>query len=122
MATFDYKKLTLEQMVDYVIDNDKTDKIDLNSFMEEKNEYELVSVYEADGKPKMYVGKDGKTRIKKQQKSTGKKVMRYNFLKAKKAFYKAFELDIEWINPPVSTKTEKPKKATDILAKLNKKK
>ena len=42
-ATFDYRKITLEQMVHYVIDNEKKDVIDLNSFMTETEEYKLVN-------------------------------------------------------------------------------
>lgn len=120
MAKFqlDYKKMKLEDMVNYLIDFDKKDMIDLNSFMEEVDKYELVSVYDADGKPKTYIGKSGKVKIKKEQRPTGKKTTRYNFLKAKKAFYNTFANEIEWINPPTEKKNKTTAKATDILAKL----
>lgn len=117
-AKFDYRKITLEQMVHYVIDNEKKDVIDLNSFMTETEEYKLVNVIDAEGKPQTYIGKDGKIKIKKKQVKTGVKTQKYNFLKAKQEFYKCFKDDIEWINPP-KAKTEKDeKKATDILALL----
>ena len=117
---FDYNKITLEEMVNYVIENKKKDVIDLKSFNTETEEYKLVNVIDAEGKPQTYVSKkDGKVKIKKKQVKTGKKTTKYNFLKAKRAFYEAFKDDIDWINPPKAKSADAKKKATDILALLD---
>ena len=122
MATkpeFDYRKIKLEDMVHYVIDNEKKDRIDLTAFYDETPKYKMVDEYNADGKPKTYVGKDGKVKIKKKkEKIAGEKTTKYNFLKAKRALYKEFKNDISWINPPLEKAEKEKKKASSILELL----
>ena len=67
-TAFDFNKLTLEDMVKYVVDNELKEKIDLKKFLEEKEKYKLVNVNDAEGKPQTYVSKKtGKIKIKKKQ-------------------------------------------------------
>lgn len=116
---FDFNKITLEDMVNFVVNNNLKDKINLKQFLEEKEKYKLVNVNDAEGKPKTYIGKNGKVKIKKKQIPTGEKVERYNFLKAKRYFYNETKSLIDWKNPPKERKTKDNKKASDILSKLD---
>ena len=117
--SFDYRKVKWEDMVHYLIDNDKKDRIDLTKFYDEVSKYKMVDEYNADGKPKTYVGKDGKVKVKKKkEKIAGEKVTTYNFLKAKKAFYNEFKNDIDWKNPPLEKSEKEKKKASAILELL----
>ena len=118
-VSFDFNKLTLEDMVNYVVDNDLKDSIDLKQFLEETEKYKLVNVNDEEGKPKTYVSKKtGKIKIKKKQIPTGEKTTKYNLFKAKRYFYEETKNAIDWKNPPKVKKAKEQKKATDILAKL----
>ena len=119
-ATFDFNKLKLEDMVNYVVNNEAKDRINLKDYLEVKEKYKLVNVNDAEGKPQTYVSKKtGKIKIKKKQIPTGEKTERYNLFKAKRDFYTEFKNDINWINPPKVKKTKEEKKATDILSLLD---
>lgn len=119
-TAFDFNKLTLEDMVKYVVDNELKEKIDLKKFLEEKEKYKLVNVNDAEGKPQTYVSKKtGKIKIKKKQIPTGEKTERYNLFKAKREFYNTFKNDIDWTNPPKEKQEKKAKKATAILSLLD---
>ena len=119
-TAFDFNKLTLEDMVKFVVDNELKDKIDLKQFLETRDKYKLVNVNDAEGKPQTYVSKKtGKIKIKKKQIPTGEKTERYNLFKAKREFYSKFKNDIDWTNPPKEKKEKKAKKATAILSLLD---
>lgn len=119
-TAFDFNKLTLEDMVKFVVDNELKDKIDLKQFLETRDKYKLVNVNDAEGKPQTYVSKKtGKIKIKKKQIPTGEKTERYNLFKAKREFYDKFKNDIDWTNPPREKKEKKAKKATSILSLLD---
>ena len=119
-TAFDFNKLTLEDMVKFVVDNELKDKIDLKQFLETRDKYKLVNVNDAEGKPQTYVSKKtGKIKIKKKQIPTGEKTERYNLFKAKREFYKEFKNDIDWINPPTVKEKKEEKKATAILSLLD---
>ena len=119
-ATFDFNKLKLEDMVNYVVSNEAKERINLKDYLEVKEKYKLVNVNDAEGKPQTYVSKKtGKIKIKKKQIPTGEKTERYNLFKAKRDFYTEFKNDINWINPPKVKKSKEEKKATDILSLLD---
>lgn len=119
-TTFDFNKLKLEDMVNYVVSNEAKERIDLKQYLEVKEKYKLVNVNDAEGKPQTYVSKKtGKIKIKKKQIPTGEKTERYNLFKAKRDFYTEFKNDINWINPPKVKKAKEEKKATDILSLLD---
>ena len=119
-ATFDFNKLKLEDMVNYVVSNEAKERINLKDYLEVKEKYKLVNVNDAEGKPQTYVSKKtGKIKIKKKQIPTGEKTERYNLFKAKRDFYTEFKNDINWINPPKVKKAKEEKKATDILSLLD---
>lgn len=119
-ATFDFNKLKLEDMVNYVVSNEAKERINLKEYLEVKEKYKLVNVNDAEGKPQTYVSKKtGKIKIKKKQIPTGEKTERYNLFKAKRDFYTEFKNDINWINPPKVKKAKEEKKATDILSLLD---
>ena len=118
--TFDFNKLKLEDMVNYVVSNEAKERINLKEYLEVKEKYKLVNVNDAEGKPQTYVSKKtGKIKIKKKQIPTGEKTERYNLFKAKRDFYTEFKNDINWINPPKVKKAKEEKKATDILSLLD---
>lgn len=118
--TFDFNKLKLEDMVNYVVSNEAKERINLKEYLEVKEKYKLVNVNDAEGKPQTYVSKKtGKIKIKKRQIPTGEKTERYNLFKAKRDFYTEFKNDINWINPPKVKKAKEEKKATDILSLLD---
>ena len=119
-VTFDFNKLKLEDMVNYVVANEAKERINLKEYLEVKEKYKLVNVNDAEGKPQTYVSKKtGKIKIKKKQIPTGEKTERYNLFKAKREFYTEFKNDINWINPPKVKKAKEEKKATDILSLLD---
>ena len=119
-ATFDFNKLKLEDMVNYVVSNEAKERINLKDYLEVKEKYKLVNVNDAEGKPQTYVSKKtGKIKIKKKQIPTGEKTERYNLFKAKREFYSKFKNDIDWTNPPKEKQEKKAKKATAILSLLD---
>lgn len=119
-VTMNYNKLTIEQMVDYVIENDVKDKIDLTAFYEEKAKKVAVGVFDAENKPVMITTRGGKLQQKKKMvEVSGAKHKVYNILKAKRAFYDAFANDIEWTNAPKAKKAEtKNDKIANALSRL----
>ena len=119
-ATFDFNKLKLEDMVNYVVSNEAKERINLKDYLEVKEKYKLVNVNDAEGKPQTYVSKKtGKIKNKKKQIPTGEKTERYNLFKAKREFYSKFKNDIDWTNPPKEKQEKKAKKATAILSLLD---
>lgn len=127
----DYHKLNIEllsQLVQYVNEeglNPKNDegklKFNPSDYVQERAAAtKLVDVLNADGKPKYYVGKDGKTKIRKQKIAVGSAKEKYfNLMKAKVDFYAAFKNDFEWINlPKAANKKNEESKVKDALAAM----
>lgn len=113
----DYNRLTVEKLAELYknMTDDEKKAINFKEYMEEKPaKTELVDVIGVDGKPKYYVDKNGKTKIKKTRKPVGtekKKV--FNLMSAKRDFYKAYENKYEWLNKPLE-KTSKENKNNKI--------
>lgn len=110
---YDFKKLTLEQMVDYIEKNAPQDKAWFKSeAFETRTQKKAVKQFDADGKPIMKIGKDGKPRqaVKMEEIKGGKKEQVFNLLAAKYAFAKRYMPEI------IPTAKEKKPKASDILA------
>lgn len=115
--TMNYKKITINDMVMYIIEYDNTPEAKefIKGFYEEKAaKTRNVNVLDDEGKPVTYIGKDGKTKIKKKKVAVGKTTKPvYNILKAKKAFYERYKDVIDFENPPIKTKE---KDITDKIA------
>lgn len=118
----DYKKITVDDMVQYVLkyDNTKEAKDFLKSFYEKKaKKYKLVLKLDEDGNPIRYIGKDGKEKFRKEKQAIGSdKTEVYNVLKAKKGFYERYKDDIEFEQPPVKTKEQEKDKVAKALSLL----
>ena len=117
---YDFKRLTAEEMKNYIetYHNDAESKAAFKKVaFEEKVEQTAVTVYEADGKPKVYVDKNGKTRVKKKMIDVngGKKVVRFNLLKAKNYFYDTYNKEIDFENLPKGKEKENEKNKMDTL-------
>lgn len=101
-----FKKLKIEGLVELYkeVGEEKiaAKKFDMSKYVEEKAEKSaLVDIVNADGKPKYYVGKDGKTKIKKKRVAVGdKKVKKFNLMAAKRDFYDAFKEEYDWEDAP----------------------
>jgi hypothetical protein len=113
--TYDFRKLTAKDMAEYIEkhhNNAESKKAFKEAAFELKAEKVAVTVYEADGKPKYYVDKSGKTRVKKKMidANTGKRTYKFNLLKAKNYFYDEYKDEIDFKNAPKS-KTESNKKS-----------
>lgn len=117
-----FKTLKIEGLVElYKELGDKANDFDMASYVEEKPEKTaLVDMVNADGKPKYYVGKDGKTKIKKKKVAVGdKKVKVFNLMAAKRDFYKAFKTEFDWKNAPKEKAADnKSDKAKNALASI----
>ena len=104
----DYKKITVKDMVLYIKENDNTEasKEFITGFYEEKpKKTRNVAKLDEEGKPITYIGKDGRTKIRKKKVAVSKETKPvYNVLKAKKAFYERYKEVIDFENPPVKTK------------------
>ena len=104
----DYKKITVKDMVLYIkeYDNTEASKEFITGFYEEKKKKTRnVAKLDEEGKPITYIGKDGKTKIRKKKVAVSKETKPvYNVLKAKKAFYERYREVIDFENPPVKTK------------------
>jgi hypothetical protein len=117
---YDFNHLTAKDMAEY-IEKNHNDEASKKAFKEKafetKTEKTAVTVYEADGKPKVYVDKNGKTRVKKKMidANTGKKTVKFNLLKAKRYFYDTYKDEIDFENPPKAKKSEKKKTEADTL-------
>lgn len=118
----DYHKLTVEKLSELVAElGDKASVFNANDYVSERAaETKLVDVVNADGKPKYYVGKDGKTKIRKEKIAVGAKKEKYfNLMKAKRAFYDLFKDEFDWYNTPkVSKKEDNSKKVKAALAAM----
>lgn len=116
-VTMNYKKITVNDMAMYIKDYDNTPEAKefIKGFYEDKPaKTKSVNVLDDEGKPVTYIGKDGKTKIKKKKIAVGKSTKPvYNVLKAKKGFYERYKDVIEFENPPVKTKGAT---ATDKIA------
>lgn len=116
----DFNKLTAKMMKEYIEehhDNTESKKAFRKAAFVEKTEKTAVTVYEADGKPKVYVDKNGKTRVKKKMIDVagGEKKEKFNLLKAKKYFYNEYKDEINFINPPKESKKDKKQTEADKL-------
>ena len=123
-ATMDYKKITIEDMVNYIKESDNTPeaKAFIKGFYEEKPaKTKTVNKLDAEGKPITYIGKDGKLKIKKERVAVGKATKPvYNVLKAKKGFYERYKDKIDFTNAPVKAKADaKENKIEKALALLD---
>ena len=94
---YDCKKLTLEQMKEYIEKNAPADKRWFKEVaFEERTQKQAVKQFDADGNPIMKVGKDGKMHqaVKMEEVKGGKKAMVFNLLKAKYAFCERYMPEI----------------------------
>lgn len=117
---YDFNKLTAKDMAEYIEkyhDDTESKKAFKEAAYETKTEKTAVTVYEADGKPKVYIDKSGKTRVKKKMidANTGKKTTKFNLLKAKRYFYDTYKAEIDFENPPKTKKAEKKQTEADTL-------
>lgn len=117
---YDFNHLTAKDMKDFIekYHNDEESKKAFKSAaFETVTEKKAVTVYEADGKPKVYIDKSGKTRVKKKMidANTGKKTVKFNLLKAKRYFYDTYKAEIDFENPPKTKKTEKKQTEIEVL-------
>lgn len=107
-VTMNYKKITVNEMVMYIKEHDNTPEAKefIKGFYEDKPaKTKSVNVLDDEGKPVTYIGKDGKTKIRKKKVAVGKATKPvYNVLKAKKGFYERYKDVIEFENPPIKTK------------------
>lgn len=118
-----YKKITIQQMVDYVLkyDNTQEAKDMLNSFVtEEPKNTKLVPVFDEEGNAVMYTNKKGERKQKMKRVAVGKETRQgYKILESKKAFYNRYSDKIEFENPPIKTKEVENDKIKKALAMLN---
>ena len=86
---YDFKKLTLDEMADYIEKNAPEDKAWFKSVaFETRTQKKAVKQFDENGNPIMKVGKDGKPRqaVKMEEVKGGKKEQVFNLLSAKYAF------------------------------------
>lgn len=118
----DYHKMDVEKLAELVASlGENTKGFKAADYVAERPaETKLVDIVNADGKPKYYVGKDGKTKIKKKKVAVGDKKEKYfNLMAAKRAFYDLFREEFDWYNTPKkSDKEDNSKKVADALAAL----
>ena len=118
----DYKKITVDDMVKYILEKDNTKEAAdfIKGFYEEKpKKTKLVLKLDDNGEPIKYIGKDNKEKFKKEKVAAGTETTKvYNVLKAKKAFYERYKDDIEFSKPPVKTKKVETDKVAKALALL----
>ncbi len=118
----DYHKMDVEKLAELVASlGENTKGFKAADYVDERPaETKLVDIVNADGKPKYYVGKDGKTKIKKKKVAVGDKKEKYfNLMAAKRAFYDLFREEFDWYNTPKkSAKEDNSKKVADALAAM----
>lgn len=120
----DYHKLTVERLAELIAKlGDKAKDFNAQDYVAERAaETKLVAVVDVDGKPKYYVGKDGKTKIRKEKVAVGTKKEKYfNLMKAKRDFYDLFRdaEEFEWYNTPkVAEKKDSKKKVEAALKSM----
>lgn len=118
----DYHKMDVEKLAELVASlGENTKGFKAADYVAERPaETKLVDIVNADGKPKYYVGKDGKTKIKKKKVAVGDKKEKYfNLMAAKRAFYDLFREEFDWYNTPKkSAKEDNSKKVADALAAM----
>jgi hypothetical protein len=121
-VTLDYKKLTIDDMVDYIINYDKTPEAVafIKSFYEEKPaNVERVGKVDSNGKPVMITNKKGEKVQKKETRAIGTETKQvYNILRAKSEFYKRYKNVIRFENAPKEKKTDSISKALSRLDEL----
>lgn len=118
----DYHKLDVEKLAELVAElGDKAKDFNANEYVAERAaKTALVDVYNEDGKPKTYIDKKGRMKIKKQKVTVGTETEKYfNLLKAKRDFYKLYKDEFDWYNTPkVSEKKDKSDKVKSALASM----
>ena len=110
---YDFKKLNLEQMVEYITKNAPEDKAGFKSVaFETRTQKKAVKQFDASGKPIIKIGKDGKPRqaVKMEEVKGGEKKEVFNLLAAKYAFANRYMPEI------IPVAQEKKPKASSILA------
>lgn len=118
---YDYAKLSAKQMAEFITtyhDDEESKKAFKNAAYVETVEKIAVDVYGKDGKVKLYVDKNGKTKIKKKMidKPNGEKTTKFNLLKAKKYFYEKYKDEISFSNLPKTATNDKKNVADDLFA------
>lgn len=107
----DYRKIKAEDMKKFIEENHEADKKEFKAeaFTLRKPSV-FVGVVDGEGKPVMYVDKNGKMKQKRKAKETsGEAKLVFNLLKAKQWFYERYKTEIEFKNAPVKkVKEEKP--------------
>jgi len=118
----DYKRMTLKDMYDFLLEehnDDESKKAFKDAYIEVRPKTTYVTVYESDGKPKVYVDKNGKTKVRKKKVpvKSGEKIQSTNLLKAKRYFYETYKSEIEFTNVPETNKKQtKNASLTDEIA------
>lgn len=115
--TLDYKHLKAEQMKTFIEENHPEDKKEFKAtaFVMCKP-ITMVGIFE-EGKPKMYVDKNGKLRQKrKAMETSGAETLQFKLLIAKQWFYEKYKEEINFTNVPVKKSAEKKPTATDMFA------
>lgn len=119
----DYKKMTVDDMVNYILEKDNTKESAkfIKGFYEDKpKDTKLVVKKDSNGNPITYIDKNGKEKYRKVRVATTKETKKvYNVLAAKVAFYEKYKDDIEFINAPEKKKKDEPNdKIASALARL----
>jgi hypothetical protein len=113
----DYKKLTMEQMMDYIktYHNDAESKAAFKAVaVKEQKEQKTVVVLDENGNPIIYTDKKGKEQKKKQRvdKPDGKMIKVKDTFAAKNFFFNAYKDEIDFENAP------KVKEADNLMDEL----
>ncbi len=115
----DYKTMSIDDMVDYIIECDHTDEAVkfIKGFYEKKPaKVKRVPKFDDDGKPVMVKNKKGEEIQKKVEMPIGKETKEvYNILRAKSAFYERYKDKVDFKNAP---KEKKVDKIASALARL----
>lgn len=122
----DYNKLTLDKLVELYksLSTEDQKKINFSEFMiEVPAKTALVTVVEANGRPKYYIDKNGVTKIKKEKIAVGtEKKKKFSLMKAKRAFYGTYTNEFDWVTKPREKKNNKDdaakKKRNEALSAL----
>lgn len=117
MVTMDYKKLTMNEMIEWIAQNhnDKKSKAAFKAkAIDVIPQTQLVTVLDESGNPIMITDKKGRQVAKKKRIPIegGEKIEKVNTLAAKAYFYETYKEEINFINAPTKAKTS----IKDLLA------
>lgn len=106
-VTMNYDKLTMAEMTEWLNKNhsEGIEDFEANAY-ELKGKITLVPKILSNGKPDLYIDKNGKTKIRKvaDESKTGEKVKKLNVFKAKKYFVETYKNEITFVRMNKSTK------------------